>query len=206
MATDAGVDDEAVTAIIFVDPATLPKDERIGIARSILKPLTRNQLLKLHFIRLSTHLSRLGGDAGSASRATSTMSMDGAERAMLFGRYVNQINARIERAWMRPHVKPGGPNLWAPAFNQAGSATAVRFRCRVQIKQSGSGRVLEVTLLDCNSNPEWQQSLVNAIEAASPLPAPPNPAVFARSLVLNFTSAVPPAGALGRGTDPGGTW
>jgi hypothetical protein len=53
----------------------------------------------------------------------------------------------------------------------------------------GRGEVLEVTLLECDSSPEWQQSLVNAIDAASPLPAPPNQSVFARSLVLNFTSA-----------------
>lgn len=97
---------------------------------------------------------------------------------MLFGRYVNQIAQRINRAWVRPGID--------------GSQA---FKCRAQIVQSRAGTVLEVTLVSCDSSPDWQQSLVNAIQAASPLPAPASTSVFTRSLVLDFTSAALPDGS-----------
>jgi hypothetical protein len=48
---------------------------------------------------------------------------------------------------------------------------------------------LSIELRHCNGNDRWQRSLVSAIEHASPLPAPPIPSVFARMLVLNFSSS-----------------
>jgi hypothetical protein len=94
-------------------------------------------------------------------------------RAALFGRYIGQIQARIERAWMRPRTAIGDDY----------------FECRVQVQQSARGVVLEVTLKECNGGPRWQLSLVSAIQGASPLPAPPDPSVFASSLELSFSSA-----------------
>jgi hypothetical protein len=91
-------------------------------------------------------------------------------RAELFGRYMNQIRARIERAWIRPRVSPQNNS----------------FACRAQILQNKQGVVLEVTLLGCDAEVSWQLSLVQAIEQASPLPAPPDPAVFADLLRLSF--------------------
>jgi len=41
-------------------------------------------------------------------------------------------------------------------------------------------------LLQCNGDTRWRLSLVQAVEMASPLPAPATPAVFARHLVLQF--------------------
>lgn len=95
------------------------------------------------------------------------------------GRYVGQIHARIDRAWQRPRTSIGAPI----------------FQCQVQVDQDGLGRVDEVTLLQCNGGARWQLSLVHAIEAASPLPAPPNPAVFARHVLLEFRAMAYSAGA-----------
>ena len=134
-----------------------------------------------------------GEEASSDSaKATATTTIDGAERTVLFGRYVNQVVARIERAWILPHSAPAGESRWGAAAmgkSEASGASSPAFRCRVQVLQSRDGKVLEVTLLDCDASPEWQQSLVNAIDTASPLPAAPTESVFARSLVLNFMSA-----------------
>ncbi len=88
----------------------------------------------------------------------------------LYGRYVGQIQARIDRAWRRPRTAIGAP----------------LFQCQVQVDQDRLGRVGEVTLVQCNGDAHWQLSLVHAIAAASPLPAPPNPAVFAQHVLLNF--------------------
>lgn len=97
---------------------------------------------------------------------------DHSSLGVMYGRYVGQIQARIERAWLRPRTSIGAPI----------------FQCRVQIDQDGLGGVHEVTLLQCNGPTRWRLSLVHAVEAASPLPAPPNPAVFARHVILEFRS------------------
>jgi hypothetical protein len=93
-------------------------------------------------------------------------------RAVMFGRYVGQISARIERAWMRPRtpIKSG------------------RFTCSARIVQDKAGVVQEVELRNCNGDGGWQVSLARAIQSASPLPAPANPSVFAKTLTLEFSS------------------
>jgi hypothetical protein len=88
----------------------------------------------------------------------------------MYGRYLGQIRARIDRAWQRPRTAIGAPI----------------FQCQVQVDQDSVGRVQQVTLLDCNGDAPWQVSLVHAIEAASPLPAPSDPAVFVHHVLLAF--------------------
>ncbi|MHB8811831.1 MAG: TonB C-terminal domain-containing protein [Steroidobacteraceae bacterium] len=97
----------------------------------------------------------------------------------MYGRYLGQIHARIDRAWRRPRTAIGAPI----------------FQCQVQLDQDGLGRVQEITLLECNGGTPWQLSLVHAIEAASPLPAPPSPAVFTRYVLIAFRATAYSAGA-----------
>jgi TonB C terminal len=97
---------------------------------------------------------------------------DQSGHALMFGRYMGQIKARIERAWLRPRTPIG----------------ASSFACRVQIVQDNAGNVTETTLQYCNGDERWQISLVQAVRSASPLPAPPDPAVFADALTLEFDS------------------
>jgi len=91
----------------------------------------------------------------------------------MYGRYVEQIQARIDRAWLRPRTAIGAPI----------------FRCQVQVDQDPQGKVGPVTLLDCNGDERWKLSLVHAIERASPLPSPPDSAVFTRHVLLEFRAA-----------------
>lgn len=98
---------------------------------------------------------------------------------MLYGRYLGQIRARIDRAWQRPRTAIGAP----------------LFQCQVQVDQDHVGRVQEITLLECNGASAWQLSLVHAIQSASPLPAPSNPAVFARHVLLAFRAMAYSPGA-----------
>lgn len=97
-------------------------------------------------------------------------SEDHSALGVMYGRYVGQIQARIDRAWRRPRTAIGAP----------------LFQCQVQIDQDEAGRVGDVTLLQCDGDTRWRLSLVHAIEIASPLPAPPNHAVFRRSVLLQF--------------------
>lgn len=111
---------------------------------------------------------------------------DMAGHAMLFGRYVGQITARIERAWVRP---------------RSGIAEPL-FRCRVKIVQNKNSEVREVEMQQCNGDLRWQMSLAAAIQTASPLPAPPDPSVFANALTLSFDSEPFHAGGSEEGFEP----
>jgi TonB C terminal len=125
-------------------------------------------------------------DAGSndasapgSSSSTTDSAADGNSLIALAGRYVGQIDARIDRAWLRPRTAIG----------------AGVFACRVRIDQSRTGKVLHVAVERCNGGTRWQRSLVAAIESASPLPQPPKPSVFARTMHMSFESTAYHPGA-----------
>jgi hypothetical protein len=111
---------------------------------------------------------------------------DTAAFALLYGRYLGQITARIERAWMRPRSSPG----------------ADTFACRLQVLQDERGQVLGVTVGRCDGDARWRASLVEAVRSASPLPAPPDPHVFRRSVALAFASAAFLPGGNTQGFEP----
>jgi hypothetical protein len=92
------------------------------------------------------------------------------ERSQVFGLYISQIEAQIDRAWLRPRTP-----LDVPLFS-----------CRARIGQDSSGNVREVTLELCTADARWQQSLIRAIESASPLPPPSDPSVFVSVLRISF--------------------
>jgi hypothetical protein len=122
--------------------------------------------------------------------ASSVDSGDGTERARLVGIYTGQIQARIERIWLRPRSPV---NETASPTNTAN--TDESFQCQVQIIQDGKGYVQEVLLPHCNGSAAWQHSLVLAIQQASPLPAPPSPTVFSHSIALILVGLPYSAGA-----------
>jgi hypothetical protein len=112
-------------------------------------------------------------DPNSAATAAPAEAIgDQAQHAMLFGRYLVQVQARIDRAWERPRTDIG----------------AQRFSCRARVMQDPQGNVTSVKLDHCNGSQRWRQSLAIAIRSASPLPAPPDPSVYADLLTLNFES------------------
>jgi hypothetical protein len=89
----------------------------------------------------------------------------------LFGRYLGQVAARIERAWMRPRsVIDGG-----------------FFECQVRISQDPRGNVLAIALQSCSEDETWRKSLTSAILRASPLSAPPEPWLYTPTLTLTFS-------------------
>lgn len=127
--------------------------------------------------------------AGPVAQETtdpSAAATDPAHHGLMFGRYVGQVQARIDRAWMRPRTEIGAPT----------------FSCRARIEQDRQGGVLGVRLDHCNGTERWQQSLVSAIRTASPLPAPPDPSVYADVLWLSFQSDGFRAGGSPDGFEP----
>jgi hypothetical protein len=125
---------------------------------------------------------------------TSVDTGDGAERARLFGIYSGQIQARVDRIWSRPRTPVND------ASDPATGANSIEyFRCQVQIVQDSRGNVQEILLPDCNGSAAWQRSLVLALQGASPLPAPPSPTVFSRTVSLIFVGYAYVAGGSSEG-------
>lgn len=83
--------------------------------------------------------------------------------------YVQAIQAHVEHRWFEP---PGtGPGL----------------SCAVFVSQIPGGEVVGMRFGSCNGSAAVRQSIETAVRNASPLPAPPEPALFEREVQLIFT-------------------
>jgi len=79
-----------------------------------------------------------------------------------------QIAARINREWQRPPTaRPG-------------------IECMLNVTQVPGGEVTEVSIGECNGDQAVRESIERAVYRASPLPAPPDPALFDRHLRIDF--------------------
>jgi colicin import membrane protein len=79
-----------------------------------------------------------------------------------------QIQARIQRAWLRPPSARAGID------------------CIVYVTQVPGGEVVNVRLGECNGDAAVRESIQAAAFRASPLPPPPDPALFERNLEIQF--------------------
>ena len=86
----------------------------------------------------------------------------------LRAQYVAMIQARVQRNWIRPaSARPG-------------------LKCTVRVTQIPGGEVMGAALGACNGDEAVRQSIVSAVLRSSPLPAPPDPSLFERILVIEF--------------------
>lgn len=163
---------EPEMTVVFIDEPTPVQDTAPAKPPPLASRGTTPPDLQL--VVLSPDPSPAAASVSPAADETEddSVAADAAEHARLYGRYVGQLQARIERAWLRPRTEIG----------------ARRFSCRAQIRQDRRGAVVDVTLNRCNGTERWQQSLLSAIRTASPLPAPPDVSVYADILWLSFTS------------------
>jgi colicin import membrane protein len=79
-----------------------------------------------------------------------------------------QIQARIQRAWLKPPSARTGID------------------CIVYVTQVPGGEVVNVRLGQCNGDAAVRESIQAAAFRASPLPPPPDPALFERNLEIQF--------------------
>ncbi|MGH8131038.1 MAG: cell envelope integrity protein TolA [Steroidobacteraceae bacterium] len=87
--------------------------------------------------------------------------------------YVRAIQAHVEQRWYEP---PG--NLQG-------------LSCTVFVMQIPGGEVVGMRFGSCNGNAAVRQSIETAVRNSSPLPAPPEPALFEREVQLVFTPKEP---------------
>ena len=84
-------------------------------------------------------------------------------------RWKAQIEARIQRAWIKPPSAQDG------------------FECIVRVTQVPGGEVTGVHVDSCTGgDAALRESVENAVYRASPLPTPSNSALFDRNLILTF--------------------
>lgn len=83
--------------------------------------------------------------------------------------YVRAIQAHVEQRWYEP---PG---------------MAAGMSCTVIVSQIPGGEVTGMRFGSCNGSPAVRQSIETAVRNSSPLPAPPEPALFSREVQLVFT-------------------
>jgi colicin import membrane protein len=94
--------------------------------------------------------------------------LDQARSNGALAQYQAMIAARIERAWIRPPSAHAG------------------ISCQVRITQVPGGAVTAVQVGSCNGDDAVRQSISDAAYRASPLPAPSDPALFDRDVVVTF--------------------
>lgn len=80
----------------------------------------------------------------------------------------SQIAAKINQKWLRPPTAQPG------------------IECILNVTQVPGGEVTEVTIGACNGDQAVRESIEAAVYRASPLPAPPDPALFDRHLRIDF--------------------
>jgi colicin import membrane protein len=82
--------------------------------------------------------------------------------------YIAQLQSRIQRAWIRP------------------PSAKVGLDCLVQVTQVPGGEVTSAQVTQCNGDSAARQSIENAVYRASPLPSPPDPALFMKTFSFRF--------------------
>ncbi len=87
----------------------------------------------------------------------------------LRAQYVAEISDKVQRNWLRPPGIPAG------------------LRCSVRVRQLPGGEVVGVSIVESSGNVAFDRSVEGAVRKASPLPAPPDPALFEREIDFIFS-------------------
>jgi colicin import membrane protein len=82
--------------------------------------------------------------------------------------YIARLANSIQKAWIKPPSARAGLD------------------CVVEITQVPGGEVTSAKVGQCNGDLAARQSIENAVYRASPLPSPPDPALFERNLKIHF--------------------
>jgi colicin import membrane protein len=82
--------------------------------------------------------------------------------------YIARLRNRIQAAWIKP------------------PSAGVGLDCQVELTQVPGGEVTSAHVTQCNGDAAVRQSIENAVYRASPLPEPPDPALFDRHVVIRF--------------------
>jgi colicin import membrane protein len=94
--------------------------------------------------------------------------VDAVESGPKRDQYIASLQNAIQNAWIRP------------------PSAHVGIDCMVQVTQVPGGAVTGAQVTQCNGDAAVRQSIENAVYRASPLPDPPDPALFQRNFAFRF--------------------
>ncbi len=107
-------------------------------------------------------------EAELAEQLASEERREAVRGSALANQYKAQIEAKIMRAWLKPPSARAG------------------LVCEVRVTQVPGGSVAGVQIGRCNGDEAVRLSVEDAVRRASPLPSPPDPALFERELIVTF--------------------
>jgi hypothetical protein len=165
---------EQYESMMLIDLSALQTGSEIDLALQSPEesPIVPNVPLILVSVEPSPPPDVTFEEDAAENQETAEAAGDPAGNAALFGKYMGQVAARIERAWMKPRTR----------------IDAAHFDCRARVLQDRAGNVLSVGFESCSEDATWRRSLESAILRASPLSAPPEPWLFSAVLSLNFSA------------------
>ena len=112
---------------------------------------------------------REAAEAALARQLAAEDARAAAVKSGLLEEWYARLQQRVEASWFRPPTARRG------------------LKCRVTVTMVPGGTVVGATVGECNGDATVRESLRNAVLRASPLPMPRDPALFERTLVLEFT-------------------
>jgi len=118
--------------------------------------------------RLADAQARADREAELKRQIADEEHIDAIASGPLGDRYKAMIGAAIVRAWIKP------------------PSARVGVDCLVQVTQVPGGEVTSAHVTRCNGDAAVRQSIENAVLKASPLPDPPDPALFQRNFEIEF--------------------
>lgn len=157
MATEAGDPRGQVMEVFFIDGRLDRKPPTVSIDRR----RSQRQLLQRGSIEFATQPLRFA--------SSQSLEEDEGTTQRLRGIYRKQLRARIDRAWQRPS---GSISLY------------VQPHCVLRVEQGTGGAIRSISESSCSADAAWRSSLMSAIRAAAPLPAPPRSDLLSQTLEL----------------------
>ena len=142
-----------------------PKPRRSGARNNRRRPRRR----RTRSVRPRRQGSAISAKRTSRRRWPTRTLRTGAAFQGLKASYVRAIQVHVEQRWYEP---PG---------------IASGMSCTVIVSQIPGGEVTGMRFGSCNGSPAVRQSIETAVRNSSPLPAPPEPALFSREVQLVFT-------------------
>ena len=118
--------------------------------------------------RVADDKARKEGEAELRRQMADEERVSAVESGPLRDRYITLLRNKIQNAWIKPPSATAGVD------------------CQVQVTQVAGGEVTAARVTQCNGDAAVRQSIENAVYRASPLPDPPDPALFERNFVLRF--------------------
>jgi colicin import membrane protein len=162
--------DKAAQAQAVQDKAAREKaaQDKVAKEKTLADAKAREEAERVARDKAESDRQKTQRESELRARLAAEEHLNAAQASGQMAQYQAQIRARIERAWIRPaSARPG-------------------LSCEVRITQVQGGEVVGVQVGSCNGDESVRQSIEAAAYRASPLPQPPDAALFDRNLVVTF--------------------